>query len=896
MKSGFVFEKNRVARYILIVTLFILLMVNWNSYRMYQVIDRWNPVNLSIVLTLVLFLVSDIKKLIKDKFFLIVVFINVLAIVNMTIVGTGYYEMFSLYCLTLGIYLSGKLVFRRREVLIMSAFIAFFFFYWTVDVKGYYKGYSINYGGLVLITGFIFTLFILEYFRYQILHERYKAALFHFIKEHPYIITAVEILMFLVAYSIISWYRSRTAFFSLIVLAILMICPRKLLGNKVIFRVITYGTLIGGFIFPIIYVYIGNRVNAIDYQMFYKSLFDSRLPVWQDLFNIYKNYIFTGIGTIYTSNELYRPGLLDTMNAYVNLLIVYGPIVCILVLALIGRAVLVTRENVENSHFGKTVFAGTIVMLVASYAESMIVTVPFTLIFVLTLSITRSICSDESFGDVSEYQSIDYEKYTKKLKGPSGIKIITTIVSVALPVFLVYILGPVEVYYANYDEFSFTNNDYLWMFLSLAIIIIFTAITVILILPDKLNIIAVSILTAISTASYVQYMFLNKKLIMEDGEFVDAATLGNYPVITLSIYAAVFIVVCAVLYFCKNNRYHVAAGISGFILIVTCIAALSLFLTHIGSKKERLWYSGADEFKVAPHDNIIVIVPDTFGREALDSMLDEYPESIDFLHDFTFYEKEDSEYFPTYPALHHMLTGYPYDESMTRFEYTKEAFESDSAKEFYGELHEKGYTVRFFTRDILFERVTEGLVDNIEEAHITIDRKSLFKYLYKMSMYRYVPYVLKAWYQVDSMDIENINQYNGVGPYFLNSEFYSAMQEQGITIDDTIENAFILAHIRGPHMPYMSNANNELVPDNSVSGDEASYGTMRLIEDYINRLKLIDKYDDSTIIIVADHGFYNTDSIFFVKEKNESHLKLIVSDEPIKHSDFQEFVRKIQNW
>ena len=54
----------------------------------------------------------------------------------------------------------------------------------------------------------------------------------------------------------------------------------------------------------------------------------------------------------------------------------------------------------------------------------------------------------------------------------------------------------------------------------------------------------------------------------------------------------------------------------------------------------------------------------------------------------------------------------------------------------------------------------------------------------------------------------NINQYNGVGPYFLNSEFYSAMQEQGITIDDTIENAFILTHIRGPHMPYMSNANN----------------------------------------------------------------------------------------
>lgn len=97
-------------------------------------------------------------------------------------------------------------------------------------------------------------------------------------------------------------------------------------------------------------------------------------------------------------------------------------------------------------------------------------------------------------------------------------------------------------------------------------------------------------------------------------------------------------------------------------------------------------------------------------------------------------------------------------------------------------------------------------------------------------------------------------------------------------------------------MPYMSNANNELVPDNSVSGEEASLGTMRLIEDYINRLKLIDKYDDSTIIIVADHGFYNTDSIFFVKEKNETHTELEISDEPIKHADFREFVRKTQKW
>ena len=91
-------------------------------------------------------------------------------------------------------------------------------------------------------------------------------------------------------------------------------------------------------------------------------------------------------------------------------------------------------------------------------------------------------------------------------------------------------------------------------------------------------------------------------------------------------------------------------------------------------------------------------------------------------------------------------------------------------------------------------------------------------------------------------------------------------------------------------MPYISNANNEMVEANSVSGEETSYGTMRLIEDYLERLKAIDKYDDSTVIIVADHGFYDTDSIFYIKRKNEHHDAISVNSDKISHDDFQDIV------
>lgn len=888
-------NREQIGKNIIFVLLFFLLMANWNFHRLNVMMDKWNPLITAVFMSVSLVLICDIRELVKDKLIWLIVAINVVSFICMTIVGTGYYKIISLYCLTLGLYLATKLTLNKKDVLAIAIFMASFFFYWTFDVKGYFKGYSINYGGLVLISGFVFVAFLLEYVRYLILSEKFTGKVFGFIKEYPYIITAVEMFMFLWAYNIISWYRSRTAFFSLIVLAILMLIPRKVLGSKPLYYILVVGILLIGFIFPIAYVYVGSRVNVIDYQMFYKPLFSSRLPIWRDLFGIYKNYLLTGVGTIYTSNDIYRPGLLDTMNSYVDLLVVYGPIVCALVICLIITVLIKFREKVQNNQLTKMAFIAAIVMLVSSYAESSILSSPFTLIFILMICIARNADSNECFGEDKEYKAIDFNAYKKKYTNSEGLtakgwKVLASALAVLLPIVLVLILGPVEVYYANYDEFSFTNYDYFWIYLALAFIILFIVTAVISVLPSSVNKIIVGLLAALSVASYVQYMFLNKKLIMEDGEFVEASALGNYPLITLCIYAVVFIVVCLIVFALRKKTYMVVSAITGFVIAITIVATLSLFLSHITSKKERLWYSGVDEFKVAKGDNVIVIVPDTFGREALDAMLKEYPDGIDFLNDFTFYENEDSLHFPTYPALHHMLTAYPYDDSMTRFEYTKAAFESDTSKEFFGELHENDYAVRLYTRDILFEQVTDGLVDNVEEAHITIDRKSLFKFMFRMSMYRYVPYVLKAPFQVDTMEIENINVYNGIGPYHFNSDFYTGMQEQGITIDDSIDKAFIMHHIRGTHMPYISNANNEMVPGNSVSGEECSYGTMRLIEEYLDRLKAIDKYDDSTVIVVADHGFYNTDSIFFIKKSGEKHDEMSVSDEKITHTDFQGIV------
>ena len=71
------------------------------------------------------------------------------------------------------LYLLDKIDFTRRQTFVFLAYTAFFFFYWTIDVKGYFKGYNTNYGGLILITGFAALMIIMQVFNGELVEKYY---------------------------------------------------------------------------------------------------------------------------------------------------------------------------------------------------------------------------------------------------------------------------------------------------------------------------------------------------------------------------------------------------------------------------------------------------------------------------------------------------------------------------------------------------------------------------------------------------------------------------------------------------------------------------------------------------------------------------------------------------
>jgi hypothetical protein len=164
---------------------------------------------------------------------------------------------------------------------------------------------------------------------------------------------------------------------------------------------------------------------------------------------------------------------------------------------------------------------------------------------------------------------------------------------------------------------------------------------------------------------------------------------------------------------------------------------------------------------------------------------------------------------------------------------------------------------------------------------------------------RYAPYDLKQRCLVMPEEIPNLRkQVNGIEYVKFtdsNMTLCNAIKEKGITFTD--DKCFKYIHIEAAHIPFRYDENLNIV-DNAdyTSNMEAA---MTVLMEYINALKENGVYDNTAILITADHG-YNTEdeasitpekrqhAILFVKGFDEQHNEMTISSAPISHEDYQQ--------
>ena len=138
---------------------------------------------------------------------------------------------------------------------------------------------------------------------------------------------------------------------------------------------------------------------------------------------------------------------------------------------------------------------------------------------------------------------------------------------------------------------------------------------------------------------------------------------------------------------------------------------------------------------------------------------------------------------------------------------------------------------------------------------------------------------------MEDLTSEDVN----VDVYTLNDdEFHEELDNSGLTIK--YDKAYRVYHLMGPHAPYTLNSKGYSSDGGETDEITQTIGSLRIVEQYIRDMKEAGVYENSTIIITADHGRasegYQQNHCVAIKERGTSH-EYVVDSRPI-HPGFSE--------
>lgn len=452
---------------------------------------------------------------------------------------------------------------------------------------------------------------------------------------------------------------------------------------------------------------------------------------------------------------------------------------------------------------------------------------------------------------------------------------------------------PNEMYLTNLSEFPVSY----WRFLIVILVggILIGGIGMIgsslFLTPRFYKGVAISII-AISTMGYIQSMFLNGELAAMDGEiqvWSMAQRLVN------SIIWIIGIVMFLLVGFRKKSILKVFKGICIYIVAIQIVSnAVLIITTDTSEQKIGEALTTQDALSIHAENNVIVFLLDKFDGEIMDEILSENAEFVEPLKDFVYYENATSLFARTSMAIPYMLTGTDWPEGMIESEYPSYAYKNVSMLQ---DIVDKGYRVGIYSDMEYIDDNIEGYISNYSaEADRKCDIYGTIRIMTKCARYRLAPFQAKAFYSYYTSDIvQNIADNEGIWNTNNDIPFYELLQKDGISVAEKSneEGAFLFYHMYGPHPPFRMTEDIMLVDDWESSALSQAKGSLKIVYSYLQQLKELGKYDDATILIVADHGIQmgvnegdNPIPLVMVKEAGNSQETLQISSAPVTQKEF----------
>ena len=442
-------------------------------------------------------------------------------------------------------------------------------------------------------------------------------------------------------------------------------------------------------------------------------------------------------------------------------------------------------------------------------------------------------------------------------------RLLTSGAAVLTFVFTFIMFGPFELYIANMSYLVFGIKQLLPPIIIAGIIILAVFTVLLALLRGKIFNAVVSIVIGITIAGYIQGNYINIDHGTLDGTGIVWQDFKWQMLVNLFVWAAIILVPVILCYFSRDIWKSFVRIVSLVLVAMQVFGAVYLVIKSAYQINSNIsddgYFECSEQFKVSKNKNTIVFLLDRMDKKYMDELLKRDPELCEKLSGFTYYKNFTGSYSRTFPSVAYLLSGVKYDYDIPSAEYMKKAM---SESNFFGALQAAGYESRLYTDTQYVTGSVESFNGTVKNAKSTEGKAKPMKILSAMlnlSAYRYSPEAMKPYFHIYTDNIAQKYIFgNKDGSIYTvdDAEFYAAFRKKGITTEDNA-GSFVFYHLQGAHDPFTMNEKGEAVTLAYLNYEESMYkqirGDFKMILSYIKQLKAAGVYDNTTIIITADH-------------------------------------------
>lgn len=456
--------------------------------------------------------------------------------------------------------------------------------------------------------------------------------------------------------------------------------------------------------------------------------------------------------------------------------------------------------------------------------------------------------------------------------------------------YMFFIYAPLELLFTNQDEFFFDS----YILLPILLVIFFaTFIPSVMVFAflrkksERIYTISLGLYFVAFLCSYIQGNFLVKGLPPLDGTWID---WGAYPLERLKcigVWCTVSLIVFAgykkigLDLFQKSIK--VISSCMGLMLLVTLI---TLGATNHGFERKTILNTTTKNlFTMSSNQNFIILVLDAVDARAFSEIVKSDSKYSEIFEDFTAYDNTVGAYPFTKSSIPYILTGVWYENEEAFEDYERRAFAQSSL---FKSLETEGYQLGLYETELLLDEIGGHRFDNIVTCKRGVNSYITFaRWQIQMAGFKYAPFDLKRICFVNPAAFNTLKlSPNGEEQFTENNAvFYGKITDEEIEL--TQDKCFKFIHIEGGHVPFQYDEDVNII-ENGTYEDNLK-ACLTITGAYLDKLRESGVYDNSAIIVMADHGYENSmrsNPILYVKGVGEKH-ELVVSDAPISYEDLQ---------